>query len=58
MTVVESLEILHTLATPTDRDMLHISGFWDKNDGGGGFFIFDASHYVLSVCDFNIFVFR
>ncbi|QHI37465.1 hypothetical protein IMCC3317_28440 [Kordia antarctica] len=41
MTVVENLAGLYELATPKDGDMLYVKGFWDKNDGGGGFFIFD-----------------
>jgi hypothetical protein len=39
MTVVENLAGLYRLKNPTDGDMLYVRGFWDKNDGGGGFFI-------------------
>lgn len=49
MTVVESLAGLYNLASPTDGDVVCVNGFWEKNDGGGGVFIFDGTSTVNPV---------
>jgi len=43
MTVVESLLKLYVHPSPSDKDIIYVQGFWNGDDGGGGFFIFDAS---------------
>jgi hypothetical protein len=43
MTTVNILGELYNIMSPTDGDMVYVQGFWNKDDGGGGFFIFDAT---------------
>ncbi|MBC8755341.1 hypothetical protein H2O64_11690 [Kordia sp. YSTF-M3] len=42
MTVVESLEELYNYTSPSDKEMVYVRGYLNDEDGGGGFFIFDA----------------
>lgn len=43
--VVKNFAELYALSNPptsiNDKDIVYVEGFWDENDGGGGFFIFD-----------------
>ncbi|EDP96858.1 hypothetical protein U8527_00925 [Kordia algicida OT-1] len=42
MNVVESFEELYNYASPSDKEMVYMRGYLNDEDGGGGFFIFDA----------------
>lgn len=48
---VENMDDLYNLNNVFDGDIILVEGFRNKNDGGGGFFIFDSQSSLNPVFD-------
>jgi hypothetical protein len=54
---VQTLKLLHNSSPPQDGDIMYVEGYRNRNDGGGGFFVFDANSTLEPVYD-NMSAFR